>query len=127
MADQQQAIEDEQENAGNQKPAAKKNSIRAFGEMLSYGWIVNNLGFFLFLSAIAVVYIANGHMADNRIRRINDTAAKLKDLQYEYKTIKSEMMFRTRESELVKAAEPLGLQLDSMPPFQIKALQTPAE
>ena len=95
--------------------------------MLSYGWIVNNLGFFLFLSALAVMYIANGHMADNRIRRINDTANKLKDLQYEYKTIKSEMMFRSRESELVKAAVPLGLQLDSTPPFRIKALQTPAE
>ena len=45
---------------------------------------------------------------------------KLKDLQYEYKTIKSEMMFRSRESELVKAAEPIGLQSDSIPPMRIK-------
>ena len=101
----------------------KKYSIRAFGELLSYGWILNNLGFFLFLSVLAIFYIANGHMADNRIRRINETANKLKDLQYEYKTVKSDMMFRSRESELVKAAEPLGLQPDSNPPFRIKALQ----
>lgn len=102
--------------------AGVRNSIRAFGEFLSYGWIVKNIGFFLFLSALAVLYIANGHMADNRIRRINDTARKLKDLQYEYKTIKSEMMFRSRKSELVKAAEPLGLRLDSVPPVRIQAV-----
>ena len=103
--------------------APRKYSIRAFGELLSYSWILNNMGFFLFLSVLAIFYIANGHMADNRIRRINETANKLKDLQYEYKTVKSDMMFRSRESELVKAAEPLGLQPDSNPPFRIKALQ----
>ena len=112
----------EVENANGISPSSKKYSIRAFGEMLSYGWILNNLGFFLFLSVLAVFYIANGHMADNRIRKINETARQLKDLQYEYKTIKSEMMFRSRESELVKAAEPLGLKLDSVPPVRIKAV-----
>jgi len=106
--------------------AGVRNSIRAFGEYLSYGWILKNLGFFLFLSVVAVAYIANGHMADNRIRRINETARQLKDLQYEYKTIKSEMMFRSRESELVKAAEPLGLKMDSVPPLRIMAV-SPAD
>jgi hypothetical protein len=110
------------EEKGGAPASGKKYSIRAFGEMLSYGWILKNMGFFLFLSVLAVFYIANGHMADNRIRRINETARQLKDLQYEYKTIKSEMMFKSRESELVKAAEPLGLKLDSVPPVRIKAI-----
>ncbi len=103
-----------------------RNSIRAFGEYFSYGWILKNMSFFLFLSVLAVLYIANGHMADNRIRRINDTARQLKDLQYQFKTIKSEMMFRSRGSELVKAAEPLGLMLDSVPPLRIEAVTPPA-
>ena len=107
--------------------AGVRNSIRAFGEYLSYGWILKNLGFFFFLSILAVAYIANGHMADNRIRRINETARQLKDLQYEYKTIKSEMMFRSRESELVKAAEPLGLKMDSVPPLRIMAVAPQGE
>jgi len=108
-------------------PPAKKTTIRAFGEMLNYGWILNNMGFFLFLSAMAIVYIGNGHMADNRIRRINETGKKLKDLQYEYKTVKSEMMFKSRESEMIRAAVPLGLQLDSTPPVHIKMLTTPQQ
>ncbi len=68
------------------------------------------------------MYIANGHVADNRIRKINETARQLKELQYEYKTVKSEMMFKSKESEMVKAAAPLGLQRDSLPPIRIKAL-----
>jgi hypothetical protein len=32
----------------------------------------------------------------------------MKDLQYDYKTLKSEMMFKSRETEMVKAAAPLG-------------------
>lgn len=78
----------------------------------------------MFLSLLAVLYIANGHMADNRIRKINDTGRKLKDLQYEYKTVKSEIMFKSRESEMVKAAQPLGLQPDSVPPVRINVVRS---
>ena len=104
-----------------QKTAGKKGVVK---QLLNYGWIVNNIGFFLFMAMLAVLYIANGHMADNRIRKINSTARELKELQYEYKTVKSEMMFRSRESEVVKAAEPLGLKMDSVPPFKIAAVSS---
>ena len=30
-------------------------------------------------------------------------------MQWEYKTVKSEVMFQSKQSELVKAVEPLGL------------------
>lgn len=103
----------------------KKNAaFRAVGDFFNYSWILKNISFFLFMAALAVVYIANGHMSDNRIRKINDTARKLKDLQYEYKTLKSEMMFKSRESEMVKAAAPLGLVMDTVSPARIKLIST---
>jgi hypothetical protein len=100
----------------------KKTPLKAIGGWFNYRWILKNINFFMFLSVLAVLYIANGHMADNRIRRINDTGKKLKDLQYEYKTLKSEIMFKSRESEMVKAAAPLGLMLDTVPPVRIKMM-----
>ena len=100
----------------------KSAAARAVGDFFNYSWIVKNIAFFLFLAVLAVVYIANGHMSDNRIRKINETARKLKDLQYEYKTLKSEMMFKSRESEMVKAAEPLGLTMDTISPARIKLI-----
>ncbi len=100
----------------------KRSTSRAFGVLFSYRWIIKNISFFLFLAALAVAYIANGHMSDNRIRKINDTGRRLKDLQYEYKTLKSEMMFKSRESEMVKAAKPLGLTVDTIAPYRIKLI-----
>jgi cell division protein FtsL len=84
--------------------------------LLRYQWIVKNLPFFLFLTALAVVYIYNGHYADKVIRSISKTSSELKELQYEYKTLKSEVMFRSKESELAKAVEPLGLKELTRPP-----------
>ena len=101
----------------------KKNKVfSAIGDLFSYDWIIKNIPFFLFLAVLAVFYIANGHMSDNRIRKINDTGRRLKDLQYEYKTLKSEMMFKSRESEMVKAAQPMGLVIDSSSPYRIKLI-----
>src|SRR6185295_8156355 len=77
--------------------------------ILNYQSIVKQIPFFLFLALLAVIYIYNGHYADKTIRNINRTAKEVKELQHEYKTVKSEVMFRSKQSELVKAVEPLGL------------------
>ena len=73
----------------------------------------------MFLAVLAVLYIANGHYADKTIRNINTTATELKEMQYEYKTVKSEMMYKSREAEMVQAAAPLGLKISPEPPMHI--------
>jgi hypothetical protein len=75
--------------------ATNKNPLKG---LFNYQWIVKNIPFFLFLSVLAVLYIANGHRADKTIRKINSTTAELKELQYEYKTLKSEVMFKSQEA-----------------------------
>ena len=77
--------------------------------LLNYQAIVKQIPFFLFLALLAVVYIYNGHYADKTIREISKTERELKELQYEYKTVKGDVLFRSKQSELVKAVEPLGL------------------
>lgn len=77
---------------------------------LNYQSLVKQVPFFLFLTVLAVIYIYNGHYADKTIRNINKTAKEVKELQWEYKTVKSEVMFQSKQSELVKAVEPLGLE-----------------
>jgi predicted membrane protein len=87
---------------------------------LNYQSIVQQVPFFLFLAALAVVYIYNGHYADKTVRNINRTAKEVKELQYEYKTVKSEVMFRSKQSELSKAVEPLGLKELTISPVILK-------
>ena len=84
---------------------------RAFDwkRLFNYKWVVKNIPFFLFLAFLAVLYIYNGHLADKLTRKIGATEKHIKELQYEYKTVKSEVIFRSKASELVRAVEPLGL------------------
>lgn len=92
---------------------AENNTIKEIKKdwkrLLNYQWIVKNIPFFLFLAVLAVIYIYNGHYADKTVRNMNKVSRELKELQYEYKTLKSEVMFRSKQSELAKAVEPLGL------------------
>ncbi|WP_237722051.1 FtsL-like putative cell division protein [Sediminibacterium roseum] len=99
----------------------EKGSRNPLKGLFNYQWIVKNIPFFLFLSALTILYIANGHKADKTIRRINSTTNELKELQYEYKTLKSEMMFRSEERQVVTATQPLGLQVSKETPVRLKA------
>ena len=86
---------------------------------INYQLIVQNLPFFLFLCVLAVVYIYNGHYSDKLIKSISKTNKELRELQFEYKTMKSEVMFRSKQTELAKAVEPLGLKELVTPPVVI--------
>lgn len=87
--------------------------------LLNYEWIVKHIVFFLFVALLAIIYIANGHWADNTIRDINATAKDVKELQYEYKSLKAEEIFKSREKEVVQAATPLGLKITDQPPMRL--------
>ena len=96
-----------------EQPIIQKMDWKRF---LGHKWVVQNIPFFLFLAVLAVLYIYNGHHADKLTRKISATEKHIKELEYEYKTIKSEVIFRSKASELVKAVEPLGLkELTTMP------------
>ncbi len=86
-------------------------------QVFNYNRIVRNIPFFLFLALLAVLYIYNGHHADKLVRKIAVTEKNIKELQYEYKTVKSDLIFRSKASELIKAVEPLGLKESKLPPM----------
>ena len=110
-----------QEQENTKERDLKPNSANAgWKRLLNYQSIVKQVPFFLFLALLAVVYIYNGHYADKTIRNINQTARDVKELQYEYKTVKSEVMFRSKQSELAKAVEPLALKELTIAPVVLK-------
>jgi hypothetical protein len=96
--------------------------IRAphLGRWLRGQWLVKHVPFVVFIAVLGVLYIANGHMADNTIRNIGKAEYTLKQLQYQYKTIQAEVIFRSKESEMVKAVAPLGVKRLTEPPVLLK-------
>jgi len=88
------------------KPTAKR---KGWKKWLNYQSVVKQVPFFLFLALLAVIYIYNGHYADKTIRAINLRTKEVKELQYDYIDVKSKVMGQSKQSELVKAVEPMGL------------------
>jgi cell division protein FtsL len=87
--------------------------------LFNYGWIVSNIPFILYLAVLAILYIYNGHYADELTRSISKSEKSVKELEYEYKTLKSEVIYRSRASELIKVVEPMGLKEVKEPPMRL--------
>jgi len=103
-------------SAEQNKDVQGSNTKTDWKKYFNYRSIVKNIPFFLFLSGLAVLYIYNWHFADKLIRRIGTSEKNIKELEYEYKSIKSDVIFRSKASEMVKAVEPMGLKEPKEPP-----------
>ena len=115
----QKTFMQEQENP-KERDLKPNSTIVGWKRWLNYQAIVKQVPFFLFLAMLAVLYIFNGHYADKTIRKINGTAKEVKELKYEYIAVKSKVMYQSKQSELVKVVEPLGLKELTQSPVVLK-------
>jgi hypothetical protein len=77
----------------------------------------------LFLLALGLLYIGNGHYAENTIRKINTLQKKVEDLRADYHTLKADYMFDSKQSEVASKVKKSGLRESSEPPIKIIAEQ----
>ncbi len=83
-------------------------------------WVFRNFSFLLFLGFLALVYIANAHFAEKRVREIQATQKKIKELKWEYTSIKSETMYKSIQSQMDANLESAGLNLATQGPKVIE-------
>ena len=67
---------------------------------LSTELIFANFRYILFVGFLMLIYIANAHFAEKNVRRIQQTETEIKQLKWEYITIKSETMYKSMQSQL---------------------------
>jgi hypothetical protein len=73
----------------------------------------------LFATVLVIVYIANGHYAERNARKVEKMKQEVEDLRADYITIKSEYMFQSKQSEVAKKAESMGIYESETPPTLI--------
>ncbi len=78
--------------------------------------VFGNFTFVLFLGFLAIVYIANAHFSETGVRRIQQLQKEIKELKWEYTSIKSETMYKSMQSQIDVSLEPAGLNLDPRGP-----------
>jgi len=100
---------------------AKSKSFKEYTEVgnLSAELIFKNLPFVLFLSFIAMIYIANAHYSEKKVRQIQTLQAELKQQRWQYMSLKSELMYQSKRSEVIKKVKPLGLKASKKRPNKI--------
>ena len=99
---------------------AKGLSAVFSGTFLTNESTLKHIPFILFLAFIAILYIANGYHADDKIREVNKITNELKELRSEYISTKSDLMFVSKQSEVAKSVEPMGLKEPIVPPIKIE-------
>ncbi|MBK6932354.1 MAG: hypothetical protein IPH12_16455 [Saprospirales bacterium] len=83
-------------------------------------WVFRNFSYMLFLGFLALVYIANAHFAEKGVREIQRLQKEIKELKWEYTSIKSETMYKSIQSQIDASLEPVGLNLANKGPKVIK-------
>ena len=77
------------------------------------------LPFLIFLSVLCMLYIANSHMAVKNIRSIDKLNKEVKELSWEYKSLKADLMFKSKLTEVAKKVDTLGIKELTEPPKKI--------
>ncbi|MEI8007564.1 MAG: FtsL-like putative cell division protein [Bacteroidota bacterium] len=89
------------------------------GDYLSKNSVVNNVPFLIYLGILTLLYISNTYNTDRMYKQIETTKTQLKELRFEYITARSSLMFESKQSELNKRTQAIGLKETIIPPFKI--------
>jgi hypothetical protein len=73
----------------------------------------------LFVMVLGLIYIGNTHYAEKTVRKINNMQAEVEDLRADYTTLKADLMFASKQSEVAKKVKPYSLKESLTPPFKI--------
>lgn len=84
------------------------------------GFPVKYLPKILFAMVLGLIYISNTHYAEKTVRKINAIQADVEDLRADYTTLKSDLMFASKQSEVAKKVKDLELKESLTPPFKIE-------
>ncbi len=107
----------------------KDTSLGNFFDILLNGTFLTRQGFLklvpliLFISLLGIIYIANNYWAIKNYREISTLKKELKELRFEHITTKSDFMYKSKQSEVARILDSLGIKESTIPPqkFIIKS------
>jgi hypothetical protein len=88
-------------------------------KMFEDGLPVQYIPYILYVAAVLIFYIGNTHYAERTVRQIDKVKTEVEDLRADYTTLKAELMFASKQSEVAKKAASLGIEESSQPPYKI--------
>jgi cell division protein FtsL len=116
---------EEQEEFETPKEPEKEGSATLFLRKLFTEGVISKesasgmFPFIIFLCFLVMIYIANSHWTMKNIRNIDKLSKEIKELSWEYKSLKADLMFKSKMTEVAKKVDTLGLKELIEPPKKI--------
>lgn len=123
MAEKKKKKTEEFVDSQQEKSELKITSFRDLisGAILTRTAVLRQLPFILFLVFMAIAYITNRYHAEKITRKTIELQEELNELRAQYTSTASELMFLSRQSQVLRLVEEnnLGLKESRVPPKKI--------
>ena len=83
------------------------------------GFPVHYLPKIFFVLVLGLIYIGNTHYAEQTVRQINLMQIEVEDLRADYTTLKADLMFSSKQSEVARKVKAFGLKESLIPPYKV--------
>ena len=83
------------------------------------GFPVQYLPKILFVMVVGLLYISNTHYSEKTVRKIDKVQSEVEDLRADYTTLKSDLMFASKQSEVARKVKMIGLKESLTPPTKV--------
>jgi hypothetical protein len=83
------------------------------------GFPVHYVPKIIFVMVLGLFYIGNTHHAEKTVRRINNIQAEVEDVRADYTTMKAQLMFSSKQSEVAAKVKAYGLEESLTPPYKV--------
>jgi hypothetical protein len=93
--------------------------LLGLSDWMTYSKAIQQTFFVLFIVALSILHVYNAHQAEGMTRRKVMIENELKELKWEYMSIKSDLMMRSKLTDIKQILEPTGLICSPQPPFKI--------
>jgi hypothetical protein len=111
-------VETEPVAKGSNKVGKAVSSVVS-GRFLISDQSLKHMPFFFFLAFLGLLYIANGYFAQSKDRELDTLNTQIKDLNTQYQIAKAKLMYLSKESEVARASNGMGLKESVIPPDKI--------
>jgi hypothetical protein len=93
--------------------------LLGLSDWVTYSKVMSQIFFVVFLLGIGIFHVYNTHLAEDMVRRSNRLEMEIKELRWEYMSVKADLMKRSMYSDIKQTAESIGLISPPTPPAKI--------
>lgn len=124
IREEEELMAEPQLKTSEKKPKLEDDSLVFFKKLFTEGVVSKEaatemMPFLIFLSVLCMLYIANSHLAVKNVRKIDQLNKEVKELSWEYKSLKADLMFKSKLTEVAKKVDTLGIKELTEPPKKI--------